>query len=211
MPKAKKPECDIQINSDIITRSRYTKDILAKNSELNGFWRNSEATREQKKFAGKLGLNVEGPSLNVARSIVELLISATFDGIKIIPATKKQIEFGRKYGWDFSNVPRDIAFPYIRNILWELNIFIIKQQDLKPGVWTENIHNGEIRQISSIDNDGYVSFIDTTHWSYARSLQRCSAPPDDKPIEPGSLADMTYKQLTMKLIKCIFRETGMAK
>ena len=206
----KQLEFDIPLYSNMITTSRYTKDILAKNSELNGFWRYAEATRKQKEFAGKLGLDIEGLPLNVARSMVECLVSVVFDGRKIIPATKKQIEFGMKYGWDFSNVPRDIAFPYIGNILWELNFTIIKQQQLEPGVWTVNIHSGEIRQISSIDENGFVSFIDTNTHSYARSLLRCSAPPDNKPRAPGSLVNMTHEQLNAKLLKCIFRETGVA-
>jgi len=179
-------------------------------NELKGFGCFTEATKKQKEFAGKLGLNLEGIPRNVATAMVETVLKKEFYGKKVNPSTQKQIDFGKKFNWDFTGMPSRIAYAYISNILWELNFVTIEQQQLESGVWTENIFNGEKRQISSINKKGIVKFADNRPHSsrYARSLLRCAPPSDGKPFFPGSqvtnhLAKQTHEQLLSKLVDCI--------
>ena len=179
-----------------------------KKIELKGFGRFREATEEQKEFAKKLKLDLEGVPQNVAVKMLECLVHAEFYKKKADPATEKQIEMGNKFGFDFSNMPCAIARIYIRNILWELNFLIIEEQQLGPGVWTTNIHNGEIRRISSIDKNCLVSFTDMLHPKrLTRSLMRCNAPSNNEPVfEKLPLAELTHDQLFSKLFECILLE-----
>jgi hypothetical protein len=188
--------------------------------KLKGFGCFPETTKEQQEFAGKLGLDVKGIPQNVAKAMVFHLIITGFDGEKIKSASKKQIELGKKFDWDFSCMPSAIAYAYIKNILWELNFAIIKQQQLEPGVWTVNIHNGEKRQILNIDKKGVVSFSDSDpHKRYARALLRCDAPPDNKPVfdqvspppEALPVTNMTHEQLLSILYNHILRATEPEK
>jgi len=181
-------------------------------NKLKGFGRFREATKKQKAFAGKLELDLEAVPQNAAEAMLEYLIKTEFHGEKKTAATQKQVEFGRKYNFDFSCMPPTVAYAYIRNILHELNFIIIEQHGLGPRVWTKNIHNDEIRQILSIDKYGMVRFSDMERpFRFARSLVRCIDPPDGKPIYAiNPIAEQTEEQLLKKLINCIVQETNEA-
>ena len=182
----------------------FTQDAIV----IKGFGRFHEATERQKDFAKKIGLDLEGVPQNVAVEMLECLVHAEFFKKKVKPATEKQIELGKKFGFELSDMSSAIAGIYIKNILWELNYSIIKQQQLGPGVWTTNIHNGEIRQISSIDKNCFVSFTDMhPPKRLTRSLRRCNAPCNNEPVfEHLPLAEMTHEQLFSKLFECILLE-----
>lgn len=179
-------------------------------NEFKGFGCFKEATEKQKEFAYKLGLDLSGIPQNIAEAMVRDLLYKEFFGIKLKSATQKQIKFGEKVGWKFSCMSRNVVCAYIRNLLWELNFVVIKQQQLGPDVWTENIHNGEKRQILSIDEDGLVSFTDLLRpYRYARSLLRCAAPVNNKPVfELKQLAEKSHEEFLLKLIDCIQIERG---
>ena len=187
----------------------YTPGTMRELDVLRGFGCFGEATKKQKEFAGKLGLDLAGVPLNVAEAMVEYEVRTGFYGKKVKQATQKQIEFGKKYNWDFSCMPCTIASEYIKNILWELSFLIIEQQQLEPGVWTVNIHNNERRQISCIDKNGLVRFTDMQRpYRYARSLLRCAAPEGSAPVFPLSpLAELTHEELLSRLMECILHET----
>ena len=181
-------------------------------SVLKGFGCFGEATKEQKEFAKKLGINLTGIPKNVAIAMMNDTIRTGFNGMKTKLATQKQVEFGKQFNWDFSCMTSSIAFAYIKNILWELNFVIIEQQRLRPGVWTENIYNKEKRQILSIDKNGLVRFADLRRpYRYARSLLRCNAPEDSKSVPARNrLTEQTHEQFLSRLVECILLETGAA-
>ena len=176
-----------------------------------GFGRFGEATKKQKKLALKLGLDLEGVPKNVAEVMVgNFILSEFFGKKKINTATQKQVDFGKKFNMDFSGMPSKIAFAYIKNLLWELNFIIIDQQQLKPGIWTINIHNHERRQILSIGKNGLVKFTDTQRPArYARALLRYAAPDDGKPaFIRHHLEYQTDEQLLSRLYNCVLHEVG---
>ena len=138
-------------------------------------------------------------------------INKEFAGEEIKTATKKQIKFGKVFGCDFSCMPENVSKAYIKNLLCEFNFFIIEQQNLKPGVWTKNIQNGEIRQILSIDKKGLVIFFDFEGPNRnARYLLRCDPPIDDKPVlQRIPLKYFTHEELLFKLVDCVCSEREM--
>lgn len=118
-------------------------------------------TEAQIQFGRRIGLELAGKSLGVARAMIEDAIDCQFYGRNDLgEPTPKQIELARKLGRNISTVSRRVGDAIIDDIMTQLNHEAIESQRLAPGVVVTNKHDllGRKIVISSIKEDGTVYF-----------------------------------------------------
>jgi hypothetical protein len=118
-------------------------------------------TEAQIQFGRRVGLDLAGKSVSVARAMIEDAIHCQFYGRNDLgEPTPKQIELARKFGHDISTVSRRVGDATIDDIMTQLNREAIASQGLAPGVVVTNKHDllGRKIVISSIKEDGTVYF-----------------------------------------------------
>jgi hypothetical protein len=118
-------------------------------------------TETQIQFGRRIGLDLAGKTVGVARAMIEDAIYCQFYGRNDLGApTLKQIELARKFGHDISTVSRRVGDAIIDDIMTQLNIEAIASQRLAPDVVVTNKHDqlGRKFVISSITEDGTVYF-----------------------------------------------------
>jgi len=132
----------------------------------------------QIEFGKKIGLNLSGKSIGVAKAIIEDAFDIQFNGINDLgqPSIKQQA-FALKYGHDISTSTKRVGNAVIDDIMQMLNVQAISKYGLAPGVAV--IKNNDILQrvwiISSINNNGTVYFRGGNGAkAWARSLKKAS-------------------------------------
>jgi len=130
----------------------------------------------QIEFGRRIGLDLRGKSVAVARAMIEDQILSQFYGRNDLGnPTPRQIELARKFGHDISSVSRGVGDAVIDDIMTQLNHEAIAEQRLAPGVVVINKHDriGQRFVISSIKEDGTVFFRGGNGAkAWARSLTR---------------------------------------
>ena len=120
----------------------------------------AKTNENQIAFGLTLGLSVEGLTVRVALAMIHDFIYENFEGVELKEPTDKQIKFGEKFGVDFSNMSKNVAFAYITDILEALNLKSIEEQNIKHGDHVINKHDKAktVHVISSISKDGHLYF-----------------------------------------------------
>ncbi|HXW71877.1 MAG TPA: hypothetical protein VEK34_10615 [Methylocella sp.] len=115
----------------------------------------------QIQFGRRIGLDLAGKTVAVARAMIEDAIHYQFYGRNDLgKPTPKQIELACRFGHDISMVSRRVGDAIIDDIMTRLNLDAIVGQRLAPGVVVTKKHDrlGEKFVISSIRPDGTVYF-----------------------------------------------------
>ena len=118
-------------------------------------------TELQVEFGRRLGLDLAGKTIGVARAMIEDAIDSGFYGRRELGApTPKQIELARKFSRDISTATRRVGDAVIDDVLTQLNHDAILSQCLARDVAVINKHDQLRRRlvISSITEDGTVYF-----------------------------------------------------
>lgn len=121
----------------------------------------SLVTEAQIQFGRRIGLDLAGKSVGVARAMIEDAIHCQFYGRNDLgKPTPKQIELAGKFGHDISTVSRRVGDAIIDDIMTQLNLEAIARQRLAPDVVVTNKHDQSGRKfvISSIKEGGTVYF-----------------------------------------------------
>jgi hypothetical protein len=133
-------------NSDTIERRRRPMNIV---------------TQAQIEFGRRIGLELSGKVVGVARAMIEDVIDSEFYGrTDLGKPTEKQIELARKFGHDITMASRRVGHATIDHIMTGLNYDAIASQKLARDVVVYNKHDPFRRKliISSIADDGTVYF-----------------------------------------------------
>ena len=112
-------------------------------------------------FGNRLGIDLSGKSVGVARAMIEDVIERDFSGeTNLGSPTAKQISLAAKFGFDISPMTRRVGNAVIDDIMFQLNKDAICSEGLRPGVEVINKHDIFRRRmvISSIADDGTVYF-----------------------------------------------------
>jgi hypothetical protein len=114
----------------------------------------------QIKFCKKLGLNVSGLSIGVAKAIMDDYIDKYFYQYELKTLTTKQIKYAHDLGFDISKMTKRQGEAFLDDILFQKNHETIQKEKLKPGVKVKKINEkfDRIETISSIAKDGTVYF-----------------------------------------------------
>ncbi|MBU1285944.1 MAG: hypothetical protein KJ989_19470 [Gammaproteobacteria bacterium] len=126
-------------------------------------------------FGERLGLNLKGKSVGVARAEIDDAIAIEFHGAHDFDSpSAKQCALAKKFGFDISNSTKSVGFAVIDDIMHHLNMEAIEKHQLAPGVTVHNIHQHEKNYvISSISSDGTVYFKGGNgKRAWARNLER---------------------------------------
>jgi hypothetical protein len=118
-------------------------------------------TEAQIEFGRRLGLDLAGKTVGVARAMIEDAIDCQFYGRNDLgQPTPKQIELAGKFGRDISAVSRRVGDAVIDDLMTDLNHQAIASQGLGRDVVVTNKHDPfrQRRVISSITDDGTVFF-----------------------------------------------------
>jgi hypothetical protein len=113
------------------------------------------ASQEQKCLAGKLGINVENDSWELAKAKILDTIGEAI-GEPVRQPTVAQIQLANQLGLDIENDSFQIAFAKIAEYVAKENIKAINEQELAPEVLV--IAFGSVRVISTITPTGYIYF-----------------------------------------------------
>jgi hypothetical protein len=113
---------------------------------------------DQIKFGEKLGLELSGLSIGVAKAIIDDFIDKYFYNKELVSLTLKQINYARDLGFDISEMTRRQGEAFLCDILYNKNYEIIQKEKLMSGVTVKNIYDkfNRIEIISSIAKDGTV-------------------------------------------------------
>ena len=137
---------------------------------------NIQLTNEaQVSFGERLGLDLDGKSLGVARAEIDDAIALLFYGnTDLGQPSQKQCALALKFGIDISRMSKGVGSAYIDDIMYQLNIDAIAKHDLAPGVSVRHAAQPNERLIiSSIASDGTVYFKGGNgKRAWARSLVR---------------------------------------
>lgn len=126
-------------------------------------------------FGERLGLNLKGKSVRVARAEIDDALAIEFDGIHDLGRSSlKQCVLAEKFGFDISNLSKSVGFAVIDDIMYHLNMEAIDKHQLASGVSVQHIHQqGQQYIISSIKSDGTVYFKGGNgKRAWARNLER---------------------------------------
>jgi hypothetical protein len=121
----------------------------------------SFVTEAQVRFGRRIGLDLQGKTLGVARAMIEDAIDSQFyDRNNLGEPTPKQMELARRFGYDISATSRRVGDAIINDVMTKLNHEAILSQRLARGVAVINEHDRlrRIFVISSIAEDGTVYF-----------------------------------------------------
>jgi hypothetical protein len=119
------------------------------------FDRLMKINERQIEFGRLLGVNLTGLPLPVASAMINEVVEKKFWGKEPKPASQKQIEFGKKFNFDSSELSDTVASGYICHILAALDLRSIEEQNIKPGDCVINKYDPEREYIaSSISDDG---------------------------------------------------------
>ena len=142
----------------------------------------SVVDNKQVAFGVKLGLDLGGCTISVAKARIEDAIAVGFHGATDLGSpTDKQIAFAAKFGYDIAGLSRREGDAVVDDLMIELNHEAIESEGLAPGVTVTNIHDNVSRPlvISSIYPDGIVYFKGGNgQKAWARSLRRPKTLPD---------------------------------
>jgi hypothetical protein len=126
-------------------------------------------------FGNRLGLDLGGKSVGVARAEISDMIATDFDGVTNTgAASPKQLALAQKFGIDISRMSKAAASAVIDDIMYQLNMEAIEAQKLAPGVRVRRTRDpGRTFIISSITPDGTVYFKGGNgQRAWSRSLER---------------------------------------
>jgi hypothetical protein len=130
---------DFEVENRGFLRDRPTSVLLATRRQAP---RMSFVTEAQIQFGRRIGLDLAGKSVGVARAMIEDAIHCQFYGRNDLgKATPKQIELARKFGHDISTVSRRVGDAIIDDIMTQLNLEAIASQCLAPDVVVTNKHD----------------------------------------------------------------------
>jgi hypothetical protein len=139
-------------------------------------------TEAQIEFGRRLGLDLAGKTVGVARAMIEDAIDCQFYGKNDLgQPTPKQIALARQFGLDISAASRRVGDAIINDVMTKLNHDAITGQHLARGVVVTNKHDLSQRKlvISSIKDDGTVYLGGGNGGrAWARSLIRVDDCPD---------------------------------
>jgi hypothetical protein len=116
-------------------------------------------TEAQIEFGRRLGLDLAGKTVGVARAMIEDANDCQFYGRNDLgKPTGKQIELAQQFGHDISTASRRVGHAIIDDLMTKLNHDAIAGQHLARGVVVTNKHDLSQRKlvISSIKDDGTV-------------------------------------------------------
>ena len=116
---------------------------------------------KQIQFGRRIGLDLAGKTVGIARAMIEDAIDCQFYGRNDLgEPTPKQIELARKFDRDISTVSRRLGDAIVDDIMTQLNLEAIASQRLARDVVVTNKHDQSGRKfvISSITDDGTVYF-----------------------------------------------------
>ena len=130
-------------------------------------------------FGEKLGLDLRGCTVSVAKARIMVAIDEYFPGsVDARRPTEKQVAFAAKFGYDISNLSRKVADVVVEDLMTELNHEAIEAENLAPGVTVFKVYDpsGPSFVISSIADDGTVYFKGRQgSKAWARNLRRKAA------------------------------------
>jgi hypothetical protein len=129
----------------------------------------------QVNFGKRLGLDLDGKSLGVARAEIDDAITRDFYGFSYLGRpSEKQCALALKFGIDISAMSKAVGAAYIDDIMYQLNMDAISKHNLAPGVPVRHTTQpNENLVISSIAPDGTVYFKGGNgKRAWARSLVR---------------------------------------
>lgn len=117
-------------------------------------------SRDQIAFGRRVGLDLTGCTLLVARAKLDDFIAQGFDGADLSQPSEKQIALARKFDHDISGETRRVGNAILDNIMEQLNHDSIAAQKLAPGVAVTRVHDVAKHKhiISSLYPDGTVYF-----------------------------------------------------
>ena len=124
----------------------------------------AKTNEDQIAFGLTLGLSVEGLTVRVALAMIQDIIYEKFEGVKPEKPTDKQIEFGKKFGFNFSKVSGNVAFAHNADLLEALNYKSIEEQNIKEGDHVINKYDKTkmVYVVSSMGKGGYLFFKKST-------------------------------------------------
>jgi|SRR6185312_3455828 len=127
-------------------------------------------------FGKKLGLDLEGTSVGVARAEIDDVLAAGFYGeSELGRPSPKQCALAEKFGFDISGMSKGVGSAVIDDIMHQLNMEAIEKHRLAPGVAVRHPGRPYDRNlvISSVAPDGTVYFKGGNgQRAWARSLER---------------------------------------
>jgi hypothetical protein len=111
-------------------------------------------------FGRRLGLELAGCTVSVARAKIEDLVDHGFNDADLSRPTEKQVALARKFGYDISGETRRVGDAILDDIMEQLNHDSIVAQKLEAGVAVTRVRDTTRRKhiISSIYPDGTVYF-----------------------------------------------------
>lgn len=138
---------------------------------------NTKLTNEaQVAFGKRLGLDLMGKSVGVARAEIDDAIARHYYGIYDLgQPSQKQCALALKFGIDISQMSKGVGAAYIDDIMYQLNMDTINKYNLAPSVNVRHTgdSNGQVLIISSIAPNGTVYFKGGNgKRAWARSLVR---------------------------------------
>lgn len=113
---------------------------------------------EQVEFGKRIGLDLNGCTVNVAIARIQDAIDQLFWGKSLGQPTAKQVALADKFGYDLRGETRRVAHAIIDDLMLQLNREAIEEHDLKPGAKIRHVQNGNEYVISSVQDDGMVFF-----------------------------------------------------
>jgi hypothetical protein len=115
---------------------------------------------EQIKFGKKIGIELSGLSIGVAKAKIDDFIDKYFYNKELESLTPKQIKYAHDLGFDISEMTRRQGEAFLCDILYNKNFEIIQKEKLMSGVTVKNIYDkfNRVEIISSITKDGTVYF-----------------------------------------------------
>jgi hypothetical protein len=134
-----------------------------------------KANENQIKFGQKLGLDLSGLSVGVAKAMIDDQIDIYFNNNEIKSLTSKQIEYAHDLGFDISKMTKRQGEAFLEDILLQKNFENIQKEKLEPGVRVKRVYDNlnKIEVISSISKNGTVYFKGGDgQRAWARNLRR---------------------------------------
>ena len=135
----------------------------------------SLVTEAQIEFGRRIGLDLSGKTVGLARAMIEDAIDPEFSGRNDLgKPTPKQLELARKFGHDISAASRRVGDAIINDLMTQLNQDAISSQRLAPDVVVAKKHDQLGRNWSSRQSQrtGRFIFVEGTAKVWARSLIR---------------------------------------
>ena len=121
----------------------------------------SFVTEAQIQFGRRIGLDLAGKTVGVARAMIEDAVDRQFYGRNdLSEPTPKQIALARKFRHDISTASRRVGDAVINDVMTQLNHDASSSQRLARDVVVTNKHDPCRRKfvISSVTDDGTVYF-----------------------------------------------------